>query len=106
MVRTCSKPERGRYGFRTVTGHLYALKNNSVCQGRPTCLLSHGCSATRQTRNWKEEKGEVIMDDTNTTVGTPPAEKKIFLDVHELGPGNVNAEAAAHAHQRDLETQG
>lgn len=46
------------------------------------------------------------MNDKDTNVDTPQAEKKIFLDVHELGPGNVNAEAAAHAHQRDLETQG
>ena len=29
----------------------------------------------------------------------------LFLDIHDLGPGNVTAEAVADAHLRDLETQ-
>jgi hypothetical protein len=31
--------------------------------------------------------------------------KKLYLDVHDLGPGKVTAEAAAGAHRRDLATQ-
>ena len=30
----------------------------------------------------------------------------LFLDIHELGPGNVTAEAVGEAHQKDLATQG
>lgn len=32
--------------------------------------------------------------------------KKLFLDVHELGAGNVSAQAVAEAHQKDLAAQG
>lgn len=32
--------------------------------------------------------------------------KKLFLDVHELGPGKVNADAVAKAHMKDLMVQG
>jgi hypothetical protein len=31
--------------------------------------------------------------------------KKFYLDVHELGAGNVTAEAVAEAHKKDLEVQ-
>lgn len=34
-----------------------------------------------------------------------PAERKLFLDVHDLGPGKVSAEAVAGAHKKDLATQ-
>jgi hypothetical protein len=38
---------------------------------------------------------------------TPPVGGKIlFLDVHDLGPGNVTAQAVADAHQKDLQTEG
>jgi hypothetical protein len=35
-----------------------------------------------------------------------PAQKKLFLDVHDLGPGKVTAAAVADAHKKDLATQG
>lgn len=34
------------------------------------------------------------------------AERKLFLDVHDLGAGNVTFEAVADAHKKDLATQG
>ena len=37
---------------------------------------------------------------------TAPAGKKLFLDVHDIGPGKVNFEAVADAHKKDLATQG
>ena len=37
---------------------------------------------------------------------TAPAAKKLFLDVHDIGPGKVNFEAVADAHKKDLATQG
>lgn len=35
-----------------------------------------------------------------------PPTSSLFLDVHELGPDNVTAEAVAEAHQKDLREQG
>ncbi|TKK68094.1 DUF4242 domain-containing protein [Ilyomonas limi] len=32
--------------------------------------------------------------------------KKLFLDIHKLGAGNVTAEAVADAHKKDLAVQG
>ena len=32
--------------------------------------------------------------------------KKLFLDIHDLGAGNVSAEAVAEAHKKDLEVEG
>lgn len=32
--------------------------------------------------------------------------KKLFLDVHDIGPGKVNFAAVAEAHKKDLATQG
>jgi hypothetical protein len=37
---------------------------------------------------------------------TPKPPRKLYLDVHELGPGKVDAQAVAGAHQRDLQVQG
>ena len=39
-------------------------------------------------------------------VAATPTQKKLFLDVHDLGPGKVTAAAVAGAHQKDLATQG
>jgi hypothetical protein len=36
---------------------------------------------------------------------TTSAQKKLFLDVHDLGPGHVTAAAVADAHKKDLATQ-
>ena len=35
----------------------------------------------------------------------PSAKQRLYLDVHELGPGKVNAGAVADAHRKDLATQ-
>ncbi len=34
------------------------------------------------------------------------SQKRLFLDVHDLGPGKVTAAAVADAHKKDLATQG
>ena len=39
-------------------------------------------------------------------VEAPAPRKRLFLDVHDFGPGKVNAQAAAGAHAKDLATQG
>ena len=33
-------------------------------------------------------------------------ETRLYMDVHQLGPGNVTLEAVAEAHAKDLEVQG
>jgi hypothetical protein len=48
---------------------------------------------------------ECAQKDNNVAV-TAPAEKKLFLDVHDIGPGKVTFEAVADAHKKDLATQG
>jgi len=40
-------------------------------------------------------------------VSTPAGEtSSLYLDVHDLGPGNVTAEAVAEAHRKDLAVEG
>lgn len=39
-------------------------------------------------------------------VAEVPPTRKLFLDVHDLGPGKVTAAAVADAHKKDLATQG
>jgi hypothetical protein len=34
------------------------------------------------------------------------SERKLFLDVHDVGPGKVTAEAVAQAHRKDLQNEG
>lgn len=42
----------------------------------------------------------------NKAVAEKPAgEKKLFLDVHDIGPGKVTFDAVADAHKKDLATQ-
>jgi len=45
----------------------------------------------------QKEKKETVATST---------QKKLFLDVHDLGPGKVTAAAVADAHKKDLATQG
>jgi hypothetical protein len=44
---------------------------------------------------------------TAAEVATPPpsTKQRLYLDVHELGPGKVKASAVAEAHRKDLATQ-
>lgn len=42
----------------------------------------------------------------NTLHSTPSPTKKLYLDVHDLGPGNVNLKDVAAAHELDLAKQG
>jgi hypothetical protein len=43
-----------------------------------------------------------------SAVPVPPrrAERKLYLDVHDLGSGKVSAQAVAEAHKKDLATEG
>ena len=46
-----------------------------------------------------------IVADAAQALATP-AKKKLFLDVHDVGPGKVTFEAVADAHKKDLAAQG
>jgi hypothetical protein len=41
-----------------------------------------------------------------TAGAAPAAGKRLYLDVHDLGPGKATAQAVAGAHQKDLAVQG
>ncbi len=41
----------------------------------------------------------------NKASESTPTQKKLFLDVHDMGPGKVTAAAVADAHKKDLATQ-
>ncbi|HEV8547486.1 MAG TPA: nickel-binding protein [Polyangiaceae bacterium] len=43
--------------------------------------------------------------ETPAAPSATPANRRLFLDVHEVGPGKITLEVAANAHQRDLATQ-
>jgi hypothetical protein len=65
---------------------------------RAHLLVSVGMIGVLLGCNTREEKSVA-------EAATPP-QKKLFLDVHDIGPGKVNFEAVADAHKKDLATQG
>jgi hypothetical protein len=44
--------------------------------------------------------------ETKVTGETASTEKRLFLDVHDIGPGKVTFDAVADAHKKDLAAQG
>lgn len=44
--------------------------------------------------------------DKETSGSIPTKEKKLFIDVHDMGPGKVTVADVAEAHEKDLKTQG
>jgi hypothetical protein len=44
--------------------------------------------------------------ETKVAAETAATEKRLFLDVHDIGPGKVTFEAVAEAHKKDLAAQG
>lgn len=42
----------------------------------------------------------------NKVADNAPGQKKLFLDVHDIGPGKVTFDAVADAHKKDLAAQG
>lgn len=49
---------------------------------------------------------ERILSVASGQESMPKGNATLFLDVHELGPGNVTAKAVADAHVKDLEVEG
>lgn len=73
-------------------------------------LISVGALLVGVVACGRTNQSEVEAPSANaapTRAAAAPANgNRLFLDVHELGPGNVTLAAAAGAHQKDLETQG
>lgn len=77
-------------------------------KGLVYCLSSAGDSSSiRKTH--AEAHGllpDHIFKVTEGSEATLTGNKKLFLDIHELGAGNVTAAAVADAHKKDLAVQG
>ena len=80
-----------------------------VCkeEGLVYCLSTSGdTNSIRKTH--AEAHGLLPSYTLRVTDGTAAAltgKKNLFLDIHELGPGNVTADAVAGAHKKDLAVQ-
>jgi len=76
--------------------------------GKVYCLVESSDSASVY-HSHKEAHG-LVPDLVEQVVGGDDAKfsisRPLFLDVHELGAGNVNAAAVADAHAKDLAIQG
>lgn len=64
-------------------------------------LSGYLVSCTAGAENEQQARAALQLEET----GASPTEKLYFIDVHELGPGNVTAEAVADVHVKDLEVQ-
>ncbi|MDB5279752.1 MAG: hypothetical protein JWR61_4707 [Ferruginibacter sp.] len=77
-------------------------------KGLVYCLSSAGDSSSiRKTH--AEAHGllpDHIFKVTEGSEATLTGNKKLFLDIHELGAGNVTSAAVADAHKKDLAVQG
>lgn len=76
-------------------------------KGLVFCLSSASDSSSIRDAH-KEAHGllptEILLV-TDGPEATAAGGKNFFLDIHEFGPGNVNAAAVAEAHKKDLATE-
>jgi hypothetical protein len=76
--------------------------------GKVYCLVESPDSAALS--NTHKEAHGLVPDFVHMVSDGPEAaihpNSTLFLDVHKLGAGNVNAEGVAKAHEKDLATQG
>ena len=77
-------------------------------KGLVYCLSSAGDSSSI-TKTHAEAHGllpDHIFKVTEGSEATLTGNKRLFLDIHKLGAGNVTAAAVADAHKKDLAVQG
>jgi len=78
-------------------------------QGKIYCL-AEAPSAEATADVHREAHGllasKIMEVSGDSATWTPGPGKKLYLDVHHLGPGKVTPEAVAAAHQKDLAAQG
>lgn len=76
--------------------------------GKVYCL-SEATDAESIYKTHQEAHGlvpEQILPVASGQESMPKGNAPLFLDIHELGPGNVTAKAVAEAHVKDLATEG
>jgi uncharacterized protein YcfL len=79
---------------------------NAIMILATSALSAVGCEKHQQGKTEPSKLAPMTPNATEPEQVTRPAMgKKLFLDVHALGPGKVNAEAVAQAHQKDLAVQ-
>jgi hypothetical protein len=83
-----------KYWVDEQSGHVYCLsKANNPDRIVETHKTAHGLVP------------DEIHEVTDGEEAAETGEKKYFLDIHELGAGNVTAHAVAEAHEKDLAKQ-
>jgi hypothetical protein len=93
---------QGKHGVRFIEYWVDEEHGNVYC-------LSESKDAPSITSAHREAHGLLparILPVSDGTAAPGTAGAQLFLDLHDLGPGNVTAEAVAAAHQKDLEVQG
>lgn len=93
---------QGKYNVNFVKYWVDEAKGKVYC-------LSKAQDENAITNTHKEAHGLLPSSIYKVSEGTEAAmlgNKNIYLDVHELGPGKVNAKDVAGAHEKDLAAQG
>jgi hypothetical protein len=92
---------QGKHGVRFIEYWVDEVHGNVYC-------LSESKDAPSIANAHREAHGLMparILPVSDGTAAPGTAGAQLFLDLHDLGPGNVTAEAVAGAHQKDLEVQ-
>lgn len=90
-----------KYGVQFIKYWVDAAKGDVYC-------LSSTADSSAITKTHAEAHGLTPDEIFAVTEGMEAAMlggRNLYLDIHELGPGNVTAEAVASAHQKDLAVQ-
>ena len=111
--------------IRTI-GHEAGTRGHSDSSALPLPSIARGHTPKKERERWQKNKDmqeneapasmRIATLVASTTVGAnvtaaeaatpaPSGKQRLYLDVHELGPGKVNAGAVAEAHRKDLATQ-
>jgi hypothetical protein len=70
------------------------------------CSRKTDVEAKTEARTKAEIAADTTPGDPATFAATGANKRRLFLDVHDLGAGKVDARAAASAHGKDLATEG
>jgi hypothetical protein len=92
----------GRYGVHYKAYWVAEKEGKVYCMGEAP-------SADAMTAVHREAHGllarKIMEVSADNSTWTPTPGRKLYLDVHRLGPGKVTAKDVAAAHQRDLAVQ-
>ncbi len=92
---------QGKYGVKFIKYWVDEAAGKVFC-------LSEAADSTQIKKTHAEAHGLVPDRVFTITEGTGAAlngHKKLYFDIHQMGPGNVTAQAVAEAHEKDLAVQ-